>query len=64
MKEFQERVITEATELNVKVLALDEFLRSEQLRELDDIDQELLQAQFISMREYLDMLHRRIERFV
>ena len=64
MEPYQERAIDEATELNVKVNALDNYLRTEAFRDIDDIDQELLQAQYTAMREYLDMLHQRIERFV
>jgi hypothetical protein len=64
MEDYQERVITEAKELNVKVIALNEFLGSAQLFDLEDTDQDLLQAQYVAMRDYLDILNRRIERFV
>jgi len=64
MKDYQQRVITEVKELNIKVIALNGFLESAKLSDLEDIEQDLLQAQFVSMREYLDMLNRRIERFV
>lgn len=64
MENYQERVIEEAKELNVKVIALNEFLRTAELVTLDDTDQDLLQAQYVAMREYLDILNRRIERFV
>jgi hypothetical protein len=64
MEDYQERIIEETKELNVKVVALNKFLGSAKLSDLEDIEQDLLQAQYIAMRDYLDMLNRRIERFV
>ena len=64
MNEFQERVINERKELNDKMIKLHEFITNNTIfRSLSEEDQLLLKDQYRVMRQYSDILDRRIERF-
>ena len=60
---FQLRVITEKEELDTKIAALSAFLEGEATRNLHIDDLKLLAAQLNVMREYSDILAKRILRF-
>lgn len=63
MLDFQQRVVDEAEELEVKVTALKIFLLGSIFLTLDDREQTLLSAQYEAMRAYLAVLKARIKRF-
>jgi len=62
MEEWQERVITERNELGDKLTKLEVFNRSKRFEALR-MGRDLLLRQESAMREYLDILNRRIELF-
>lgn len=63
MKEFQERVQAEADELNVKIIALVDFMHGNIYYKLPAVEQGLLMIQIEHMRSYFKILTRRIELF-
>lgn len=63
MLDFQQRVVDEAKELEVKVIALFSFIRGKVFPSIDNQEQTLLSAQYEAMRAYLAILKARIERF-
>ena len=63
MEPHQERVIKEEAELSDKLNKLGAFIHGEVFKTLPEEEQELLQAQDDTMREYLEILRSRIDRF-
>ena len=63
MNAFQERVISEKRELDIKLGKLYAFLKTKAFDGLSRIDQELLQSQSRHMQFYSDVLGKRILRF-
>jgi len=63
MNDFQERVISEKHELDIKLGKLYAFFKTKTFDELPRIDQELLQSQSRHMQFYSDILGKRILRF-
>lgn len=59
----QQRVVTEVTELDEKILKLNAFLEGEIFLTLPEIDQNLLIKQVNAMEEYSYLLGERIKRF-
>lgn len=64
MQDYQERVHVEAAQLNEKAKKLAEFMRGEVFKKLAVEDQELLMEQGNHMAAYLEVLTKRIGRFV
>ena len=63
LKPFQDRVVTEKQELDVKISALTTFLDGEGTRNISIDDINLLAAQLYIMKEYSSILEKRISRF-
>lgn len=63
MTDWQQRVIDERDQLNVKVHRLEMFILSANFQGLERQDQILLNCQLSGMRGYLSVLDLRIERF-
>lgn len=63
MLDFQQRVVDEAKELELKVVALFSFIQGKVFLTLEEQDQTMLTAQYEAMRAYLAVLKARIERF-
>lgn len=60
----QERVINEKSELDMKIVKLEDFIRNNIIfKELHCEEQLLLYKQSAAMKEYSDILRRRIEKF-
>lgn len=64
MEEHQERVIMEQADLNVKIVKLAAFLKSEQSTKLPVVECERLSRQLRIMREYSAVLGERIAAFM
>lgn len=60
---YQDRVITEKTQLCDKIAALRKFYHSETYAAMDPADRKLLSEQCSIMQQYADILTRRIARF-
>lgn len=63
MEPYQERVVEEKKELDVKLRALDDFLESETFDGLDNAQQYLLRKQSQHMESYSHVLGERIAAF-
>ena len=64
MEPYQERVVKEREELNIKIGKLSDFIADPQFSTLVDVDeQERLKWQFICMSLYSTILHERIAAF-
>ncbi|QFR56030.1 hypothetical protein CPT_Muldoon_074 [Serratia phage Muldoon] len=57
-----ERVMTELSELNGKIIALDAFINGKVFIQLHEIDQQLLEQQLAAMRSYAFILKQRLMR--
>ena len=62
MSDFKTRLETEKTELEEKLNKLDEFLVSDKVNDVDDVQKALLHVQATAMNTYLQCLKERIER--
>ena len=62
MEDFKSRLIEEAAELEKKLDKLDDFLLSEKLNEVADVQGALLHVQATAMNAYLQCLKERIQR--
>lgn len=61
---YQERVFKEADELQNKIYALEDFIRSNAIfGKLDILDRGLLESQHLLMIQYATILRQRIARF-
>ncbi|HGF4459159.1 TPA: hypothetical protein ACF347_003050 [Escherichia coli] len=60
---YQARVKEEYDQLMLKINALSKFLESTKFLTINEVEQELLLSQFISMKSYADCLEKRIEQF-
>jgi hypothetical protein len=63
MAEYQERVIEEKAELDIKCLKLAAFKKTPVFLSLDEISRDLMEKQFNLMCAYSDVLEERILRF-
>lgn len=63
MREYQQRVVEEKKELDIKIAKLDAFVGGAVYFDLDDEEQDRLTAQRTAMGEYSDILGERIEAF-
>lgn len=63
MQPFEQRVVDEHTDLEGKVVRLEEFVGTPTYHALSHAQQYLLRRQLIAMREYLDILAARIALF-
>ena len=62
MSDFKTRLEAEKAELNEKLYKLDEFMASDKLNDVDDVQKALLHVQAKAMNTYLQCLKERIER--
>jgi hypothetical protein len=63
LEEYQERVIIELNELNVKLSKLNDFIESPNFIKLDLENQDLLKQQKVIMEQYADIVESRIKLF-
>jgi hypothetical protein len=63
MEPWQERLINEKAELDLKLERLTEFGRSPQFQALDEEEQMLINRQHSLMEDYSEVLSKRIKRF-
>ena len=64
MLPFQERVVQEKNELDVKIKKLDDFIHSEMHRNLPEDERLRMLRQFCHMKDYSNILGDRIAYFV
>jgi hypothetical protein len=62
MSDFKTRLIDEQAQLEEKLNKLDDFLMTEKVKEIDDVQKALLQVQATAMNTYNQCLKERIER--
>lgn len=62
MSDFKQRLNDEKEQLKQRLDKLDDFLMSEKVKEIDDVQKALLQVQATAMNTYLQCLKERIER--
>lgn len=62
MSDFKQRLNDEKEQLKQRLDKLDDFLVSEKVKEIDDVQKALLQVQATAMNTYLQCLKERIER--
>lgn len=63
MELFQQRVVDEKTELDIKVLKLETFLNTDIFKSLDKDEQVRLVQQYVVMKRYSEILQSRINHF-
>ncbi len=63
MQAWQQRVVDEKKELDVKIGALNEFLNDDYFNKLNDLQKQLLEDQFEAMATYSNVLNLRIVTF-
>jgi len=63
MEPYQERVVVEKEELDVKILALAQFRKSDPHESLSEIEKKDLRDQWYCMRKYSAILAKRISLF-
>jgi hypothetical protein len=61
---YQQRVITEQDELDIKMLALSKFFDTKFFLDLPDVEQSLLRKQYGYMQRYSSVLSERISNFI
>lgn len=62
MSNFKERLVIEQEELSNRLDKLNDFLLSEKVNNIDDVQLALLQVQATAMNTYLQCLNERINR--
>lgn len=62
MDDFKTRLLDEKAQLKKRLNKLDNFLMSEKVKEIDDVQNALLHVQATAMNTYLQCLKERIER--
>lgn len=62
MSDFKSRLVEEKSQLEEKLNKLDDFLLSEKVKDIDDVQKALLYVQATAMNTYLQCLKERIER--
>ena len=60
MEDFKKRLIVERDELEDKIAKLGSFIGSPRFKGLDDLNKDLLVSQWGAMRQYSDILNKRI----
>jgi len=63
MKEYQKRVVEEKTDLDNKLIKLNNFIESDKFEEQDEEEQDRLTRQGAAMQEYSVCLEERIAAF-
>jgi hypothetical protein len=63
LQPYQERVVQERYDLNVKILALSKFFDTPMYASLELFDRSILVRQLNVMREYMEILESRIAGF-
>jgi hypothetical protein len=63
MKEYQKRVVEEKTDLDNKLVKLNNFIESDRFEDVDEEEQERLTRQGIAMQDYSLILEERIAAF-
>lgn len=64
MQAFQQRVVDEKSELQIKIDKLTAFIPTEIFRGLPKAEQNRLNSQLVHMRHYASILDQRIEAFL
>ena len=62
MSDFKTRLETEKVELEERLSRLDDFLMSDKVKDIDDVQKALLGVQSTAMNTYLRCLEERLER--
>ena len=62
MSDFKSRLVEEKNQLEEKLNKLDDFLSSEKVNGIEDLQKALLHVQATAMNTYLQCLKERIER--
>ena len=62
MEDFKTRLIEEQTQLEEKLNKLDNFLMSDKVKDINDVQKALLHVQATAMNTYLQCLKERLER--
>lgn len=62
MSDFKTRLVDEQKQLEEKLDKLDEFLMSDKVNDIDDVQKALLHVQATAMNTYNQCLKERIER--
>jgi hypothetical protein len=62
MSDFKTRLVDEQAQLEEKLDKLDDFLMSDKVKGIDDVQKALLHVQATAMNTYLQCLKERIER--
>jgi hypothetical protein len=62
MSDFKTRLVDEQAQLEEKLDKLDDFLLSDKVNGIDDVQKALLHVQATAMNTYLQCLKERIER--
>lgn len=60
MEDFKKRLIVERDELDDKIAKLGSFIGSPRFKSIDELNRELLTSQWVVMRQYSDILNKRI----
>jgi hypothetical protein len=63
MQPYQQRVLEEKDQLDIRLRALSEYLLSEHFKALPKLSQDQLHLQFLAMKQYQLILAQRIENF-
>ena len=63
MEDYEERVIVEKSQLDEKLVSLISFMRTTGFVGLSGVEQGLLMVQLVAMKNYSEVLRRRIEAF-
>lgn len=63
MHEWQKRVMSETTELDIRLAALEKFLQTNTFFNLDPYERERLSMQREHMKNYSHILHERMVHF-
>lgn len=63
MKEYQKRVVEEKTDLDSKLIKLNNFIESDKFEDVDEDEQDRLTRQGAAMQEYSLVLEERIAAF-
>lgn len=63
MQPFQQRVVTEKTELDTKIQGLDDFIKKPIFSDVEHSEQRRMLRQLVAMQDYSRILGERIEAF-
>lgn len=64
MEPYQDRVITESIDLQMKVISLENFMKGDEFPELSVDAKNRLEIQLVHMKKYFNVLQARIGNFM